>query len=408
MFLTRTFSVFSSLLCLWLLTSTAVAQCDTCQCSEEKIECVKICKLICETKIVERVCWKSQFEDICLPGPSKKCGEGCKEACNCKEGSDGSGKKVRYGIWQAQNCESETRTRKRLMKKIEKIEIPTYRWVVETRCKNCLENCIDSRQIPRQLFKPGCTKCQSNGCADCANTIPQLPAIVSLVDISVLRKGPNVNSRPPAIDRFSQRAEIAAPRNSIAVTKNEPKVKSGCGPDCICEAFCQPKKVAINTTFPNSPSVPNFEEAGNQDKPKLVRMEVRPTIEVDPSLVKNELKDDGIPMLKQAVSRQMNDSAISVALTNIKSSASAIAKQSTGNRIDPTKVTTRSANNPSQRLPHGYYDNRPKLVAQILLPEQSRVETKAKAVFSDQSSSRRTSSVAKRENQPTTQSTTRK
>src|SRR5688572_30701220 len=72
------------------LTSEAFAgdcSCAHCGCS---CACQKVCRLVCEEKKVEIICWACNCQDFCLPGPScpgcthceMVCGE-CGDPCDC-------------------------------------------------------------------------------------------------------------------------------------------------------------------------------------------------------------------------------------------------------------------------------------------------------------------------------------
>ena len=43
--------------------------------------CEKVCRLVCEEKEVEVICWGCLCEDFCLPEPSEPCCKHCKTVC---------------------------------------------------------------------------------------------------------------------------------------------------------------------------------------------------------------------------------------------------------------------------------------------------------------------------------------
>ena len=54
--------------------------------------CKKVCRLVCEEKKVEVVCWGCKCEDFCVPGPGCPTCEHCKCVCQtCDEGEKPSG-----------------------------------------------------------------------------------------------------------------------------------------------------------------------------------------------------------------------------------------------------------------------------------------------------------------------------
>lgn len=126
-------------------TTTALG-CDHCGCSAP---CQKVCRLVCETKKVEIVCWGCKSEDFCIPGPSKRGCKHCESVCeNCAGGCDPNGvchqpKKFVWYDW-IPGC-AKVQTRKKLMKKVITKEIPNYKWKVETLCGTC---CASAQSVP--------------------------------------------------------------------------------------------------------------------------------------------------------------------------------------------------------------------------------------------------------------------
>jgi len=116
--------------------------CAHCGCNAP---CQKTCRLVCEEKKVEIVCWGCKCEDFCLGGPSKKgcmhsdvvC-ESCKDEFN-PNAVQTQPKKFVWNEWIP--CSSKIYTKKKLMKKIETKKIPSYKWVVEDLCEKCEANC---------------------------------------------------------------------------------------------------------------------------------------------------------------------------------------------------------------------------------------------------------------------------
>jgi hypothetical protein len=107
--------------------------------------CKKVCKLVCEEKNVEVVCWGCKCEEFCVPGPGcPKC-EHSKCVCeNCKDGEPigkvcSEPKRFVWKDWLPSWGEMYSRTK--LMRKTEMVKVPTYKWVTEDVCCNCLTGC---------------------------------------------------------------------------------------------------------------------------------------------------------------------------------------------------------------------------------------------------------------------------
>jgi len=83
----------------------------------------KVCRVVCGLKKVKQVRWGCRDDDVCLPGPcSKACvDDGC---ASCKVFMPTCGK---------------VRSRKRLIRYIEEIEVPIYLDVIEEVCSECGE-----------------------------------------------------------------------------------------------------------------------------------------------------------------------------------------------------------------------------------------------------------------------------
>jgi len=101
----------------------AEGTCDRCGCS-----CCP--RRVCVPKIVEKeitkVCWDVKCEDICIPGPSKKCGTKCAhDECGC----------YTYDVWQP-TC-ARVKTRRVPVKTEVKRKVPRIEWVVEYCCDAC-------------------------------------------------------------------------------------------------------------------------------------------------------------------------------------------------------------------------------------------------------------------------------
>ena len=118
-------------------------------------ECQKVCRLVCEEKKVEVICWGCKCEDFCVPKRSKKgckhcetvcaeCGD-CKESCDCSK-PHAEPKRFVWTDW-CPGC-AKIFTKKKLMKKIETVTVPSYKWVVEDLCPRCEASCAVAQVEP--------------------------------------------------------------------------------------------------------------------------------------------------------------------------------------------------------------------------------------------------------------------
>jgi hypothetical protein len=117
--------------------------------------CQKVCRLVCEDKKVEIICWGCLCEDFCIPCHGKPGCEHCEMVCgecDCDpETPHAKPKKFVWTEWMPTRATMFTRTK--LMKKTITKTVPSYKWVVEDLCPHCEANCpcasIDSEsQLP--------------------------------------------------------------------------------------------------------------------------------------------------------------------------------------------------------------------------------------------------------------------
>ena len=97
--------------------------CHHCGC---QTRCKKVCRLVCEKKEEKKTEYSCECEDFCIPGPSKKCG--VKVECDCT----GHHRTI---VWKPA-C-AKVHTRKKLVKKETKKEVPNYKWEVDIYCCVC-------------------------------------------------------------------------------------------------------------------------------------------------------------------------------------------------------------------------------------------------------------------------------
>ncbi len=132
--------------------------CVRCGCSQE---CHKVCRLVCEEKKVDIICWGQKCEDFCVPGPSKPGCRHCEIVCkSCTDSSDsavphGAPKKFVWTDWIPGYANVYTKSK--LMQKIETKKVPSYKWVVEDLCPDCQAKCIDAENMPGDKIPPAVT-----------------------------------------------------------------------------------------------------------------------------------------------------------------------------------------------------------------------------------------------------------
>jgi hypothetical protein len=144
--------VFSLLLLVGPSASWSDDGCDcTCNHCGCPAHCHKVCHVVCEMKDVKVTCYCCRAEDLCIPGPSQKCGAVCEpnpcclahptdcDSCNsggCCSSGCGQCKCETRTLWQP-TCSGDIRTVHKLIKYEVTKKVPTYKWVVEYCCDQC-------------------------------------------------------------------------------------------------------------------------------------------------------------------------------------------------------------------------------------------------------------------------------
>jgi hypothetical protein len=119
--------------------------------------CTKMCRLVCEEKKVEVVCWGCKCEEFCVPGPGCPTCEHCNTVCqSCDEGTGPSkvcseSKRVLWYDWRPSYAQMYTRTK--LMRRTEVVKVPTYKWVTVDVCCNCAQG-LDCSASPVTEAEP--------------------------------------------------------------------------------------------------------------------------------------------------------------------------------------------------------------------------------------------------------------
>jgi hypothetical protein len=112
--------------------------CAHCGCNSP---CQKVCRLVCEEKRVEVICFGCQCEHFCIPGPSRPACQHCEclcESCdaNCDCTAPVAAPKTFLWTEWIPGCASVV-TKKKLMRRTETVTVLSYKWVVEDVCANC-------------------------------------------------------------------------------------------------------------------------------------------------------------------------------------------------------------------------------------------------------------------------------
>jgi hypothetical protein len=123
--------------------------CAHCGCA---CSCQKTCRLVCDEKKVEIICWGCKCQDFCLPKPSCPGCRHCEEVCGtCGEIYDGETPyaKPKTFVWfdWTPGC-AKVYTKKLLMQKKITKSVPSYKWVVEDLCPKCEASCAYAELKP--------------------------------------------------------------------------------------------------------------------------------------------------------------------------------------------------------------------------------------------------------------------
>ena len=135
--------------------------------------CQKVCRLVCDEKELEVNCWDSKCEEFCVPGHCRlgckhsapacsDCGAGCStgsceaQCDTCRHGTRdaGLGLNAKKFVWRdtIPGC-ARIFTQKKLLKKVEKKKVKTYKWVLEDLCGKCRDHCA-SAAVPADTPVP--------------------------------------------------------------------------------------------------------------------------------------------------------------------------------------------------------------------------------------------------------------
>ena len=167
--------LFSIAIGLLAANVAVTANCGAPQCCDEPAACgpqdccakcgsQRACKVICQTKKIEKTVWAVECDEVCLPLPRcDGCRLGCKDPCNaCCEASCGKGGKCGGcklcggDPCAALKCRKivppkcgKPRCRKRLVKKTVVCEVPIYK-CIPVCPRGCGNGCLKGDAIPEE------------------------------------------------------------------------------------------------------------------------------------------------------------------------------------------------------------------------------------------------------------------
>ena len=126
--------------------------CSRCGCNANR--CKKICRLVQEDRKITTTCWGVECEDFCVPGPSTPNCKQCDTVCNPAAGDKvcSQPKRIVWTSW-IPGCGPEIFTKRRLMKKTVTKTVPSFKWVVEDACPDCIA-AIEQIVVPTGTTAP--------------------------------------------------------------------------------------------------------------------------------------------------------------------------------------------------------------------------------------------------------------
>ena len=112
--------------------------CAHCGCSGQR--CRKVCRLVQEDKKITTTCWGMQCEDIVVPGPSTPDCRQSEVVCPKGPGDKDICAQQKRLVWMSwiPGCDPEIVTKRKLMKKTITKTVPSFKWVVEDACPQCI------------------------------------------------------------------------------------------------------------------------------------------------------------------------------------------------------------------------------------------------------------------------------
>ncbi|MEJ7595927.1 MAG: hypothetical protein WKF77_30825 [Planctomycetaceae bacterium] len=127
--------------------------CSRCGCSAKR--CRKICRLVQEDRKITTTCWGMQCKDFCVPGPSTPDCKHCQSLCSKGPDDNQICVKPKRLVWTSwiPGCGQEIFTKHKLMKKTVTTTVPSFKWVVEVACTECVAS-IEPILVPAGTTVP--------------------------------------------------------------------------------------------------------------------------------------------------------------------------------------------------------------------------------------------------------------
>lgn len=152
-------SVLRSLLSLLLaanlpsVSRAGVGSCAHCGCSSSR--CKKVCRLVREDRKITTTCWGMKCEDVCIPNPSTPECKHCETVCGCRPDEKDIITQPKKRVWTTwiPGAGGEIVTKRKLMKKTVTKSVPSFKWVVEDACPQCLA-AIEPATVPAGITIP--------------------------------------------------------------------------------------------------------------------------------------------------------------------------------------------------------------------------------------------------------------
>jgi hypothetical protein len=123
--------------------------CQHCGCS---CQCQKTCRLVEEEKKVEIICWGKKCEDFCVPCRSERGCLNCETVCETcgDKGSEGICSNPTRRVWYDwfPGCGAQIYTKHKLMRGVTTKKVPSFKWVVEDLCPDCVAKAEAAQVTP--------------------------------------------------------------------------------------------------------------------------------------------------------------------------------------------------------------------------------------------------------------------
>ena len=112
--------------------------CAHCGCGANR--CRKVFRLEKADRKITTTCWGMECEDFCVPGPSTPEYKQCETVCQNGPDDGNICHKPKKLVWISwiPGCDAEIFTKRKLMKKTVTTTVPSFKWVVEDACPQCV------------------------------------------------------------------------------------------------------------------------------------------------------------------------------------------------------------------------------------------------------------------------------